>query len=113
MSLDELKLVLEMVQGVTGTAQNIAAWYLAYKLAGTLLGYVALGAFMFMVWKIAIAIIAATQAGNEAATAMLQIRRHLGLMAYPYAQLDVSVCGLVSSHCQEAVRAVAELVRKP
>ena len=52
MNIEELKLILEMVQSVTGAAQNVAVWWFAYKSAQMLLVFAGLMTALWVVARI-------------------------------------------------------------
>lgn len=54
----------------------------------------------------------ANAANSVAVVSILQIRRELGIQAYPLMKQDVSPYGLNVDHCAETVKAVVDLHRK-
>lgn len=82
MDIEQLKLVLATVQGVSGDAFKVGAIYIGAQFLKEIVGYGMGGVVLFTGYKAAKLIIAAINSNTDAVRGFLSIRRSLNIAAY-------------------------------
>jgi hypothetical protein len=115
--MEELKLILQTLATMGESAKTGFIWWLVIdRLIPTLTWGGCMAGAIYGSFKYFLGIGAAgvetekaKAAGNLASAGILQLRRNLGIKAYPSIGMDVTAYGLESNHVSEVIEAVQEL----